>query len=81
MRAGCAVVQADVRGMHDSEGAVTVLSDQDARDYDELIAWAADQAWSTGAVGLPGVSYLPCRSGAWLRSSRPRCGPSAPGKG
>lgn len=44
--------------MHNSERAATVLSDQDARDYDELIAWTVDQAWSTGAVGLLGVSCL-----------------------
>lgn len=56
--AGYAVVQADVRGMHRSEGRAGVLSDDDARDYAELIEWAARQAWSTGAVGLAGVSYL-----------------------
>src|SRR5260370_5333791 len=58
VRAGYAVVQADVRGMHKSEGRAGVLSDRDAQDYYELIAWAAGQSWSTGAVGLLGVSYL-----------------------
>jgi len=57
-RAGYAVVQADVRGMHKSEGHASVLSDLDAQDYAELIEWAAGQPWSTGAVGLIGVSYL-----------------------
>jgi predicted acyl esterase len=58
VRAGYAVVQADVRGMHKSEGRAGVLSDRDAADYYELIEWAAGQPWSTGAVGLLGVSYL-----------------------
>jgi len=58
VRAGYTVVQADVRGMHKSEGHASVLSDRDAQDYYELIEWAASQSWSTGAVGLLGVSYL-----------------------
>ena len=58
VRVGYAVVQADVRGMHKSEGSASVLSDRDAQDYYELIEWAAGQSWSTGAVGLLGVSYL-----------------------
>src|SRR5260370_19859329 len=57
-KAGYAVVQADTRGMHKSEGQAGVLSDRDAEDYYELIEWAARQPWSTGTVGLLGVSYL-----------------------
>ena len=57
-RSGYAVVQADARGMHASEGTAGVLTDIDAADYAELIEWAARQDWSTGAVGLIGVSYL-----------------------
>jgi uncharacterized protein len=52
------VVQADVRGMHKSEGHAGVLTDQDAQDYYDLIEWAGSQPWSSGAVGLLGVSYL-----------------------
>src|SRR6266581_3227929 len=58
VRVGYAVVQADGRGMHKSEGQASVLSDRDAEDYYELIEWAAHQSWSTGSVGLIGVSYL-----------------------
>jgi uncharacterized protein len=58
VRAGYTVVQADVRGMHKSEGRAGVLSERDALDYYELIEWAAGQSWSTGVVGLLGVSYL-----------------------
>ena len=55
---GYAVLQADVRGMHKSEGNGGVLRPQDAEDYYDLIEWSASQAWSTGQVGLLGVSYL-----------------------
>jgi uncharacterized protein len=58
VRQGYAVVQADVRGMHNSEGQAGVLRQQDAEDYYDLIEWAASQPWCTGRVGLMGVSYL-----------------------
>jgi hypothetical protein len=58
VRAGYAVMQADVRGMHKSEGHAGVLTNEDARDYYDLIEWAAHQPWATGAIGLIGVSYL-----------------------
>jgi predicted acyl esterase len=57
-RAGFVVMQADVRGMHKSEGHAGVLTDEDAQDYYDLIEWAARQPRSSGAVGLIGVSYL-----------------------
>jgi putative CocE/NonD family hydrolase len=49
---GYAVVQADVRGMHRSEGQAGILRRQDAEDYYDLIEWAAAQPWSTGRIGL-----------------------------
>jgi predicted acyl esterase len=55
---GYAVLQADVRGMHKSEGHAGVLGRQDAEDYYDLIEWASSQPWCTGRVGLMGVSYL-----------------------
>ena len=55
---GYAVLQADARGMHRSEGAAGVLRPADAEDYYDLIEWTAGQAWCTGRVGLMGVSYL-----------------------
>lgn len=69
-RAGFAVMQADVRGMHQSEGHAGVLTDQDAQDYHDLIEWAARQSWSSGAVGLVGVSYL-CMSQWRVAALRP----------
>ncbi|HYB04209.1 MAG TPA: CocE/NonD family hydrolase, partial [Nitrososphaerales archaeon] len=47
VNAGYNVVQADVRGMHKSEGRAGVLSATDAQDYAELIEWCARQTWST----------------------------------
>ncbi len=55
---GYAVVQAEVRGMHKSEGRAGVLTGQDAEDYYDLIEWAAAQPWCDGGVALSGVSYL-----------------------
>jgi predicted acyl esterase len=55
---GYAVINADLRGFGHSEGIGTFLSDEEAADYAELIAWSAAQPWSTGKVGLNGVSYL-----------------------
>lgn len=55
---GYAVLLADVRGMHKSQGHAGVLTDQDAADYYDLIEWAAAQPWCDGGVALSGVSYL-----------------------
>jgi predicted acyl esterase len=51
-------VNVDLRGFGTSEGVGTFLSDQEASDYAEVIEWAAAQPWSSGKVGLNGVSYL-----------------------
>jgi predicted acyl esterase len=55
---GYAMINADTRGAGHSEGTGDLLSDLEAQDYYELIEWAAAQPWSTGSVGLVGVSYL-----------------------
>ncbi len=55
---GYAVVSCDVRGAGTSEGRVRFFSDQEGEDVYDLIEWAARQEWSTGTVGLLGVSYL-----------------------
>jgi predicted acyl esterase len=55
---GFAVVNADMRGAGTSEGVGELLSDAEARDYYDLIEWAAAQPWCNGKVGLDGVSYL-----------------------
>jgi uncharacterized protein len=55
---GFAVVNCDLRGSGRSDGVCSLLSDQEAEDVYDLIEWAAVQPWSTGRVGMIGVSYL-----------------------
>ncbi len=55
---GYAMVNCDLRGCGTSEGTGRLLSKQEGEDYADLIEWAAAQPWSTGKVGLLGVSYL-----------------------
>ena len=55
---GYAVINLDTRGGGHSDGRGDLLSDQEADDIAEVIAWAADQPWSSGRVGMLGVSYL-----------------------
>lgn len=55
---GYAVVNCDLRGAGSSEGQGAPLSDQEGEDVFDLIEWAGSQPWSSGAVGLLGVSYL-----------------------
>ncbi len=55
---GFAVMNCDLRGAGHSEGVGSLLSAQEGEDVYDLIEWAAQQPWSTGTVGLIGVSYL-----------------------
>ncbi len=57
-RAGYAVVNADLRGAGTSDGVGTLLDDAEAQDVYDLVEWAGSQPWSTGSVGMLGVSYL-----------------------
>ncbi len=47
----------DVRGRGDSEGVYNFHLD-DAEDGYDTVEWLAAQPWSTGKVGMMGVSYL-----------------------
>jgi hypothetical protein len=55
---GYVVVNADLRGAGTSEGAGSVLMAQEGEDVYDLVEWAAAQPWSSGRVGMLGVSYL-----------------------
>jgi predicted acyl esterase len=55
---GYVVVNVDLRGFGRSDGEASLLSDAEARDYYDVIEWAAAQPWSSGRIGLNGVSYL-----------------------
>ncbi len=53
-----AVVKLALRGSSNSGGDIYPMSTIEAHDYYEVIEWAAAQPWSSGSVGLNGVSYL-----------------------
>lgn len=55
--AGYAVVVQDVRGRFASDGEFYTFRDEPHDGYD-TIAWAADQSWSSGKVGMCGLSYV-----------------------
>jgi putative CocE/NonD family hydrolase len=55
---GYVVVNVDARGTWYSEGTSTFLSPEEAESFYDVIEWAGVQPWSTGKVGLTGVSYL-----------------------
>jgi predicted acyl esterase len=55
---GYAVVNADLRGCGRSGGVGALLSRREAEDCFDLVEWAARQPWSSGRVGMNGVSYL-----------------------
>ncbi|MGH3436411.1 MAG: CocE/NonD family hydrolase [Sciscionella sp.] len=55
---GYAVINADLRGSGTSDGVGSLMSDAEAEDIADLIEWAGHQQWSTGNVGMLGVSYL-----------------------
>src|SRR5699024_12431293 len=54
----CVVINADLRAWGRSDGVGDMFGPQEGDDYHALIEWAAEQTWSTGRIGLTGVSYL-----------------------
>lgn len=62
--AGFAVVIQDVRGRWASEGGVFFPYRDEEPDCEDTIAWAAEQEWSSGAVGCYGLSYMGANT--WL---------------
>jgi len=55
---GYAVVRVDARGSGRSPGVIDNMSPREVTDLYDCVEWAAVQPWSTGKVGLSGVSYL-----------------------
>jgi predicted acyl esterase len=55
---GYAVVNCDLRGCGTSDGIGELMSRQEGEDVADVIEWAAAQPWSTGNIGMLGVSYL-----------------------
>ncbi|KAL2214378.1 alpha/beta-hydrolase [Sarocladium strictum] len=54
---GYAVVRADERGLGQSPGILDTMSPGTSDAFFDVIEWAAEQAWSSGKVGLLGISY------------------------
>jgi len=54
---GYVVIRVDSRGAGRSPGYLDIFSPRETRDYYDCIEWAAAQPWSSGKVGLLGVSY------------------------
>jgi uncharacterized protein len=58
VRHGYAHLSVDVRGTGNSEGQWESFSRLEQEDYLEVIDWASRQAWSNGAVGTWGASFM-----------------------
>jgi uncharacterized protein len=54
---GYACVRIDSRGAGHSPGYLDVWSEREAQDLFLCVEWAGTQAWSTGKVGINGISY------------------------
>ncbi len=54
---GYAVVRVDSRGAGRSPGYLDIFSPRETLDYYHAIEWAGIQPWSSGKVGLNGISY------------------------
>lgn len=65
---GYAVVRVDSRGCGRSPGYIDVFSPRETDDLVACIEWAGTRAWSTGKVGLNGISYYAINQ--WHAASR-----------
>lgn len=54
---GYACVRVDSRGAGRSPGFIDPFSPRETRDFYDCIEWAGVQPWSSGKVGLNGISY------------------------
>lgn len=64
VREGYVVVKVDSRGAGKSPGKLDVNSPAEFRDFYDAIEWAAAQPWSSGKIGLLGISYY--AAGQWM---------------
>jgi len=51
------VVRADERGLGQSPGHLDTMSRGTSEAFVDVVEWAAEQPWSSGKVGLLGISY------------------------
>ena len=74
VQAGYAVVNLNLPGYASSGGSPSVFGANQAEGYHDAIEWVARQPWSSGAVGLNGVSFLAISQyyvAAGVRGGRP----------
>ncbi|WP_024801949.1 CocE/NonD family hydrolase [Nocardia sp. BMG51109] len=57
IKSGYSQVVVDVRGTGFSQGEWDMLRQREQQDTVEVIDWTARQPWSTGKVGMNGISY------------------------
>src|ERR1700736_2854712 len=57
VQAGYVVVHQDTRGRYAAPGTFNPFFDE-AQDGADTVAWASQQAWSSGQVGMSGASYF-----------------------
>ena len=55
---GYVVVRADERGTGQSPGLLDTMSRGTSECFYDVVEWAAEQPWSSGKVGLLGISYF-----------------------
>lgn len=68
---GYVCIRVDSRGAGRSPGRLDMFSAREIQDYAACIEWAGEQPWSTGKVGLLGISYYAINQ--WLVAAlRPR---------
>lgn len=51
------IIRADESGSGQSPGILQTLSRRTTATFFDVVEWASDQPWSSGKVGLLGVSY------------------------
>ena len=54
---GYVCIRVDSRGSGRSPGFLDIFSPREVSDYYDAIEWAGQKVWSTGKVGLSGISY------------------------
>jgi predicted acyl esterase len=54
---GYAVAGVSVRGTGESGGCMDLMGKKELADLDQAITWLGDQPWSSGSIGMIGVSY------------------------
>jgi uncharacterized protein len=67
---GYVVLKVDSRGTGKSPGKLDINAPAEFRDFYDAIGWAGVQSWSSGKVGLLGISYY--AAGQWaIAAQRP----------